>query len=421
MADLVDYEWLTGSAAASLLEEYSSADEPVHRLLAKLRKILSAEQARQIVQQVELRRRGIAKFGDLANRMFFGDIALQQATDLTTARYKASRVSEGVAVADYCCGIGGDLLAFAERGPATGWDWSAELAHLANANLLAAGLSNRSRVCVGDVAKQTPATNEVWHLDPDRRVDGRRSTQLQWHSPGPELIDRWLKTNPDGIVKLAPATAVPRAWSEIAECEWVTQNRQCRQQITWFGALASARGKHTATVLKADPVPPLLETPNRRESLHRKTLLGRTVRSSGAFASFSGKPSLSAPIATKVARFVYDTDPSLRAARLTGALATELSLHALKNGATYLTSEDALEHPLLTRFEVLEQLPLRVTTLGKHLRCLDIGKLEIKKRGVETDPEQLRKKLKLTGNGSATLLLTRLGNSEIALLAKRDR
>ncbi len=395
MADLADYEWLTGPEGARCLEEFSSVTNPVHQQLAKLRKTLSAEQARLIVQQIELRARAATKFGDLAKGMFFSDIPLQQATDLTTARYKASRIPSGKSVIDYCCGIGGDLLAFAERGPATGWDRSQAMAHLANANLAAAKFSSTSKAYVGEVETQTPGIDDIWHVDPDRRVGGRRSTQVEWHSPEPELIDRWLTTSPNGLIKLSPAAVVPERWSEQSELEWITQDRQCRQQIAWFGELASAGG------------------------LHRATLLQKNSHNTPYNTSFTGSPNTEAPLTTNIGRYIYDTDPALRAAHLTGAIAVDRGLFALQIGASYLVGDELVEYGLLHCFEVLERLPLRVSTLKKRLRSLDIGQLEIKKRGVDTEPERLRKQLKLSGSESATLLLTKIGKSEIAILARR--
>ncbi len=393
MADLADYKWLTGPDAAQWLEELGQLEVPAHRQISRLRKTLSAERARLVVSQLELRRRAVTKFGDLAAKMFFSDVALQQSTDLWTARYKASRVARSVVVDDYCCGIGGDLLAFAERGPTTGWDRASELAELARANLTAIKSEGTSEVCVGQVEDQTP--NDVWHLDPDRRAGGRRSTQIEWHSPGPELVERWLSTHPNGILKLAPAATLPEAWSREAELEWISRDRQCRQLAVWFGELATAKGQRRATTL--------LPTSDQQPKA----------------VSFVGLPETKAPQTFKVGKYVYDTDPAIRAARLTGAIAVANDLTALGEGPGYLTSDHRVDHPLLARFEVVDQLPLRVKTLSKHLQSLDLGQLEIKKRGVDTDPEKLRRQLKLRGSASATLLLTRLGASEIALLARR--
>ena len=67
--------------------------------------------------------------------MFFTDRALQQATDELLADYKARRFPAQRAVIDLGCGIGGDLLAIAQRGPTLGVDNDPILALLAAANL----------------------------------------------------------------------------------------------------------------------------------------------------------------------------------------------------------------------------------------------------------------------------------------------
>jgi len=57
--------------------------------------------------------------------------------------------------------------------------------------------------------------------------------------------------------------------------------------------------------------------------------------------------------------------------------------------------------------------------LKKELAARSIGVLEIKKRGVDIDPAVLRKRLALKGSESATLIVTRVGERKIALLADR--
>ena len=397
MAELADYAWLIGPAAESILSDLAEDEAPLHSQLQRLRKLLSTERARLVVEQAGLRRRAVAKFGRLAERLFFTELALQQATDLWVGRYKASRFPAGQPIVDYCCGIGGDLLPMAERAPVVGWDRAPELALLAETNLHVTCTEHRARVHIGDVAKQTPTIDSSWHLDPDRRVDGRRSTQVRWHSPGPETIDRWLETSPQGVVKLAPATKVPQAWRSTAELEWISRDRQCRQQLVWFGQLATSPGQHRAT---------LLQTP-------------RDDKASPIACSFVAKPGLRAPLESQLRDYVYDTDPAIRAADLTGALANELELAAISPGACYLTSNHPVDHPLVSRFRVTDLLPLREKTLARHLGELGIGRLEIKKRGVQREPETLRHRLNLTGEASATLLLTRQGDREIAILAQR--
>ena len=56
---------------------------------------------------------------------------------------------------------------------------------------------------------------------------------------------------------------------------------------------------------------------------------------------------------------------------------------------------------------------------GVAVAISGIGRLEIKKRGVDIDPAAFRTALKLRGDGSATLILTRLGSKRLAILADR--
>ena len=50
-----------------------------------------------------------------------------------------------------------------------------------------------------------------------------------------------------------------------------------------------------------------------------------------------------------------------------------------------------------------------------------IGTLEIKKRGLDLDPAVLRKRLKLRGAGSATVVLTRGSTGTLLLVVRRLR
>jgi hypothetical protein len=55
------------------------------------------------------------------------------------------------------------------------------------------------------------------------------------------------------------------------------------------------------------------------------------------------------------------------------------------------------------------------------LRERGIGVLEIKKRGSDIVPEQLRKELALKGEGAATLIVTRVGDAHRVLVAEAIR
>jgi hypothetical protein len=48
-----------------------------------------------------------------------------------------------------------------------------------------------------------------------------------------------------------------------------------------------------------------------------------------------------------------------------------------------------------------------------------LGRVEIKKRGIDIDPAAFRKKLTLTGSGDGVVILTRTGSQRLALIARR--
>ena len=67
---------------------------------------------------------------------------------------------------------------------------------------------------------------------------------------------------------------------------------------------------------------------------------------------------------------------------------------------------------------MLEELPYREKPLRAALRERGIGRLTIKKRGVDVVPEQLRKRLDLRGDDEATIVLTRVSGRGTALLVR---
>jgi hypothetical protein len=400
MANFDDYAWLTSDAAAlTALRELAADTRSELQQLNDLRKTFTPERARLIVEQVALRRRAVTKFGPNAAHMFFTQVQLEQATDREIAAYKAARFQQGGAnrsVQDYCCGIGGDLVAFAARGPAVGWDLSPIARLLAEKNLEALG--QRGTIREADVASLTPAGDDRWHVDPDRRADGRRSTTLEHHSPGPDVIDRWRSCAPAGAVKLAPASDPPAEWQNEGELQWITNQRECRQLVVWFGQLATAPGQRRATLLiPGQSGDNLLSSP----------------------ASFTGAPDEPFSSTDEPGRYLFDPDPSLIASRLLGAIARHYDLRSLGAGGVYLTGDSPLADPLLAEFEVQESMPLRTAAVAQWLAAGRVGRVEVKKRGVAIDPEKFRRELKLRGDNEATVILTRAGKRQLAIMATR--
>jgi hypothetical protein len=417
-SDIADYVWLTSDEAAAWLRTVAVSDDPLHVMLARLRRQVSTERAHLLIEQADLRRRAIGKFS-MAEQMFFTRTALEQATDEHIAHYKAFRIAvrragrdhakrgagtrSAVPIADLCCGIGGDLLAFAAQGDAIAVDSNPILIHFATENVRAVCPTARVELRTANVLDFDIADVAAWHMDPDRRAGGRRTTSLASCRPNQSEIEQLLQRSPHAAIKLAPATKIPAKWADRCELEWISRGGVCRQLIAWHGDLALAPGQHRATLIPSNSI----------ERDHSSTACGLATR------SLVGRSDQPLPIAAQPDDYVFDIDPAVLAARLTGALAAEHCLSALDEGPTYLTGPTRITDPAIAGFHVNEVLPLRLRTLAKYLRGHGIGQLEIKKRGVDFEPEQLRRQLKLRGDNSATLLITRLNKRPTAIVAQR--
>jgi hypothetical protein len=399
---VADYHWLVSPAAEPWLAAAQADARPLLAQLQSLRKALSAERAHLILEQIELRRRAKAKFRQ-AERLFFDRLALEQSTDDVTAAYKAERFPVGRPVADLCCGIGGDLLALAAHGNTVGIERNECLAVLAEANgrasrLLAAEASHDkasgAEVCIraGDIREFDLSSVSAWHLDPDRRSQGRRTTRIELHEPSSTVWSELLRRNPCGAIKLAPAAELSAAWEAECELEWLSRDGSCRQLVVWRGALAARPGERRATVLGS------------------KVEQRKSIR---------GIPTL-VPQQVTVGRYLFEPDAAVLAADLVGVLAVERDLGAVIPGGGYLTGDvPILDDPALAAFEVQAVLPFQLKRIKSWLRERGAGRLEVKKRGVDHDPEQLRRELKVPGENAATLFVTRLATGITAILAER--
>jgi THUMP domain-like len=64
-------------------------------------------------------------------------------------------------------------------------------------------------------------------------------------------------------------------------------------------------------------------------------------------------------------------------------------------------------------------LPFHLNALRSWVHRDHIGALEIKKRGVDVDPADLRRRLRLVGPKSATIVISRTPNGAIAAVVER--
>ena len=340
------------------------------------------------ISQAKLRSRAVSKFGsDLASTMLFTEEGLEQATRQQVSAWHAQKfLTHGIkSVTDLGCGIGGDALAFAQAGlEVTAIEKDELTANIAKHNLSKYPMATVSH---GDALDIESKSKSFW-LDPARRklsskAAGRVMLKPEDFSPNLNFAFDIGAKHTAGI-KLAgslPHELIP----EDCEANWVSHNNELVETVLWFGELGQS-GKRSAVIL-ADTI-----------------------------TEYSGDL-IQAPI-SEVGKYVYDPNPALVRSHLLGAFAIENGLWGIAPSIAYLSSDNELSSPWLRGFEVMESLPLDVKRIAKRMSELDIGTLEIKKRGVDITPEQLRPKLKLKGKNAATLILTRVGDARKALVCQ---
>jgi hypothetical protein len=119
-----------------------------------------------------------------------------------------------------------------------------------------------------------------------------------------------------------------------------------------------------------------------------------------------------------VQRFLYEPDDAVIRAGLVTAVAAGVQGGLVDEHIAYVTSDASYATPFARGYEVLEELPYKEKPLRAALRARGVGRLTIKKRGVDVVPDHLRKRLSLHGERDATLVLTRVAGKGTALLVR---
>jgi hypothetical protein len=341
-----------------------------------------------VLEQARLRSRARTKFGDFATRMLFTPAGLEQATRFRVAALHAGRFAEaGIdVVADLGCGIGADAMAIAaldlgvvavERDELTAAVAAFNLAPFPSARVELGGAEDADLAGVG----------AVW-LDPARRDGATRLADPGDWSPPLDWAFDLASRLPAGI-KLGPGVdrdLIP----EASEAQWISVDREVVELVLWSGVLA-------------------------RDGVRRAAL----VLSAGGVAELSAPADSPDAEAGELSDYLLEPDGAVIRARLIGDLARRVGGWMLDPTIAWITASEPPATPFGQAFRVLERLPLDVKTLRRELAARGIGTLEIKKRGVDIDPAAFRKKLALSGEASATLVLTRIAGSRTAILVER--
>lgn len=359
--------------------------------------------------QAQLRSEARGKFGEFADRMLLTRHGLQQSTRLPVAARHARRFREaGVKhVADLGCGLGGDSMSFAAAGLAvTAVEADETTAAAATINLRPFPEAQVVHATAEQYAENAAAIRGIW-LDPARRDEQSRLWDPEEFSPPLSFVtDLAARGVPLGV-KLGPG--IPHELiPEDCEAEWVSIDGALVEVVLWFNDLARPGIRRAATVLTAE------DGRTRSAELTSSSDFG-----GGVVPEPAGRDGLNG--------ILWEPDPAVIRAGLVAELAEGLGARLLDEHIAYLTSPEAPEDPELRQtvrgYRILEVQEYKPKALKQWASEEGVTSLEIKKRGVDVVPEQLRKQL-LGGKRKSkdpvhrTLVITRIGEERLVAVVE---
>lgn len=342
------------------------------------------EVIRSALEQAALLRKADASWINARPGWLLTRDGLEQATHPSVAEFHAGVVAAaGVRhVVDLTAGLGSDTVALARQIPQV----TAVEQDPATAELLAFNLTNATNVtiAIGDSSRLEFPDADGFFVDPARRsgtrsADGSRALPERdperWSPPLSEVMRRAQGSLV--FMKAAPAFNAPQGWAQY----FISRNGNL---IESFCTNASI-GNH-AVILDSDSTTVLTQ-----ENIS------------------------DAPAGTKIGGFMFEVDPAIIRAGLSGPIAQSLGLEVIGAGGMWLTGSVAPVVPYLRNYNVLETFPLR--ELKAHVQSLPGVALKTKDSRVDID--SLRKKIKKPDSNEWAVIFTSVAGEEICVLAQR--
>ena len=373
-----------------LKEAFSKKTDPL-KIATFLSKEYAPEERKLILDYFLLFKKMEEKFGT-TDFLLCDKLALEQSTAKDISRVKGTFFPENVHVYDLCCGMGGDSFFLPDSIKITGVDL--------DENRLSMYLYNMKvfkknpavlNMNVCEVHKKENTKNAYFMIDPARRkAETENQRRLENLTPDFEEILEIAKHYKGGIAKLPPAFPLEKI-PRNSEIVYLGAHDDCRECLVLFGAL--------------------MKNPHKIQAIqvHKNGTIDTSWISESDFSliqNLSVKP---------LNNYIAEPSPLLIRSHLFSELVPE-NAGILSENIAYITSETPIALTGFRNFKVLDFCPLSTSKIKGMLRKRNIGKLTLKKRGVEINPEQEIKRLSPKGNLEAILFYTRIQGEKYAIL-----
>jgi hypothetical protein len=389
---LSDAEFVLSEIGRKLLDEVTASTDDTVRWVLTLRERrgLTAEQASAIVAVASARRRARKRFPH-ANKLFFTDDALAQATSPLIAAYHAKGLASFGTVADLGCGIGIDAIALAQAGArVTAVEIDPVRLLFARANAEICETARNISFTLGDITDINWQA-DVAYWDPARREgEARFSRHAERYSPSLSFLQTLRSKVRGGAVKLSPALPDDVLHDLGARVEFLSEERECKEACVWFGETQGVGGTlpRCAVLLPEELVIPSEVEP--------------------------------APV-VPLGNYLFDPDPALIRASALGTVAQQEKIGLIRPEDTYLTGDTLLQQTrLASPYRVVAEMPYQPRAVQRWLQGKGVGRLVVKKRFFPKEPEVICRELGLKGKGDElTLVLIRGGKTFHAVFCER--
>jgi hypothetical protein len=359
-----------------------SKQEPLS-LAKKLSVQFSPEERIRVSEWIALADKIKSKFG-ISQMLLCDRLAYEQSTGRLLSEWKSRLWPENITIADLCCGMGGDSLFLHDTHKVIGVDLDPLRLMMFKTN---SELLNKRFLAVQGDALTFPTRAAYAHIDPARRNDRNQNQRKLELMPSWEQVQSISSHYTGLMVKLPPAfpdELVPVVSRQL----FLGSSKDCLEILLLLGEWSHLSFQANCCAVHADT----------------GDLYSADRRSIPEFLD-AGTGSI-----------IWEPSPVMIRSHLYRHWGKRHGLLQLDRSVAYLSGDTIINEPWARGYRVIDSCAMHLSTIKVMLKKHDIGKLIIKKRGVDIDPDTEIRKIKAKGSNAGILIYTRFQDRPVVFL-----
>ncbi|MFX1454100.1 MAG: hypothetical protein ACFFDB_01875 [Promethearchaeota archaeon] len=353
----------------------------------------------KILEKVHLQVKGRKKF-PRALQMKFNRENLAQASSKNVAEYRTWKMRQKLGVInkslDVGSGIGGDTIAMALRWKVLSIERVPETMEMLKHNVDVYNVGKNVEFILGDILQLLNEMEfqkkikdiDCIFFDPSRRVQGKRTVKIEEYEPPLSIVEELNHFSKNICVKIAPGVDFSRIKYDC-DIEVISYKGEVKEVVLWLGKFKTHSDKRAILATKLPEKITWIQRPEK----------------------------YNVPI-SEPRDFIYEPDPAFIKAHLISDIAEKYNLYQLHSKTAYLTSNSLIELPILKYYHVLTYQHLDYNSINKTLENLNIGKVDLKARGLSIDLKSIQKSIHGKGNKKGLVILTKVLNKPSAIICE---